>query len=74
MIDRICANKSCRVSFKAKAADVKRGWGRFCSKRCKAHRQAQTHGFNSRSSFRATHDGREYDTVDNEHLGNGVSI
>ena len=43
-IDRICANKSCRVHFPAKAADVKRGWGLFCSKRCKAIKQTQRIG------------------------------
>jgi hypothetical protein len=39
MIDRTCENASCSAHFKAKSADVKRGWGRFCSKRCKAIQQ-----------------------------------
>lgn len=36
-VDRKC--KHCGLSFKAKAADVKRGWARFCSKSCKARQQ-----------------------------------
>jgi len=28
----------------AREADRKRGWGKFCSKSCKAIRQMQTHG------------------------------
>jgi endogenous inhibitor of DNA gyrase (YacG/DUF329 family) len=37
MLDRKC--KCCRKPFKARAVDVRRGWGRFCSKRCKAVEQ-----------------------------------
>lgn len=32
----------CRNPFQARVTDRKRGWGRFCSKRCKAIRQVQT--------------------------------
>lgn len=39
MIERICKEKSCKKPFQAKAADVKRGWGLFCSKQCKAKEQ-----------------------------------
>ncbi|CAJ5553479.1 Uncharacterised protein [Burkholderia pseudomallei] len=42
MVDRKC--ESCGKSFRARAADVKRGWGRFCSKSCKAIRQEQRTG------------------------------
>lgn len=31
----------CRAPFLARVADRKRGWGRFCSKRCKARKQEQ---------------------------------
>lgn len=31
-----CANKSCGLPFTARVADRKRGWGKFCSKACKA--------------------------------------
>ena len=28
--------EACSTDFQAKAADIARGWGRFCSKSCKA--------------------------------------
>ena len=31
--------KCCGVKFEARVADVKRGWGKYCSKSCKAKRQ-----------------------------------
>lgn len=34
----------CKQPFMARVADRKRGWGRFCSKSCKAIKQVQTHG------------------------------
>ncbi|KVG33833.1 hypothetical protein WJ30_07110 [Burkholderia diffusa] len=42
MVDRTC--EGCGKPFRARAADVKRGWGRFCSKPCKATRQEQRTG------------------------------
>ncbi|WP_244115566.1 hypothetical protein [Burkholderia gladioli] len=42
MVDRKC--NRCGRSFQARAADVKRGWGRFCSKSCKAIKQEQRTG------------------------------
>jgi hypothetical protein len=39
---RKCRN--CGGSFFAKAADVKRGWARFCSKSCKAQKQTRDTG------------------------------
>jgi len=33
---RICKNERCKAEFEAKPSDVKRGWGLYCSKRCKA--------------------------------------
>ena len=31
----------CRNQFQARTADVNRGWGKFCSKSCKAINQVQ---------------------------------
>lgn len=31
--------KRCGIVFPAKKADVKRGWGKFCNKSCKAIKQ-----------------------------------
>jgi hypothetical protein len=45
MVDRKCR---CGVTFQARSADVKRGWGRFCSKRCKAIEQEGRTGQNAR--------------------------
>lgn len=39
-----CANKQCRKAFKARAADIARGWGKFCSKSCKAINQEKRTG------------------------------
>lgn len=44
MIERKCKNKQCGKLFKARAADVARGWGKFCSKSCKAVKQEQRTG------------------------------
>lgn len=37
----ICGNKKCRKEFQARTADVNRGWGKFCSKSCKAKKQGR---------------------------------
>ena len=37
----ICGNKCCKKPFEARAADVARGWGKFCSKSCKAKKQGR---------------------------------
>lgn len=42
MIEREC--KACKGKFYARQADVNRGWGLFCSKSCKAIKQAQSGG------------------------------
>ncbi|MCA8120469.1 hypothetical protein LGN07_17240 [Burkholderia cepacia] len=42
MVERKC--KRCKTPFLARAADVKRGWGLFCSKSCKAIKQEQRTG------------------------------
>ena len=39
-----CARKGCTQIFDARVADRKRGWGKFCSKSCKAKEQeSRTH-------------------------------
>lgn len=42
MLTRKCAQ--CKEEFQARAADVKRGWGKFCSKSCKAIKQENRTG------------------------------
>lgn len=42
MTDRKCVG--CGDPFKARTADVRRGWGRFCSKSCKASEQERRTG------------------------------
>lgn len=41
-VERIC--KNCKKKFFARSADVKRGWGIFCSKNCKAKEQERRTG------------------------------
>lgn len=41
-VERKC--KRCGDLFMARVADVKRGWGNFCSKSCKAIKQEQQTG------------------------------
>jgi hypothetical protein len=33
--------KQCQTTFSARTADIRRGWGKYCSKSCKAMSQAQ---------------------------------
>jgi hypothetical protein len=42
MVERKC--NWCKGLFLARAADVKRGWGKYCSKSCKASRQEKRTG------------------------------
>lgn len=39
-----CTCAWCGKPFKARAADIKRGWGKFCSKSCKASKQEKSTG------------------------------
>ena len=69
MVDRKCQNKRCGKPFRARFADVKRGWARFCSKSCKAtaqeartgqysnfiHRSRVVYGCGSESTFNDAH-------------------
>lgn len=57
----------CGVTFTARVADRKRGWGRFCSKHCKAVEQTQRTGRGKPGRYRASQDDDEdgnYYTVD----------
>ena len=40
--------KNCGISFPVRKADLKRGWGLFCGKRCKAIEQERRTGQYSR--------------------------
>jgi hypothetical protein len=60
MVERKCS--WCKGSFMARAADVKRGWGKFCSKSCKASRQEKRTG-----QYRALHQ-EESGEFTNAHL------
>lgn len=39
-----CHCEWCKEPFEARAADRKRGWGKFCSKSCKASKQEKRTG------------------------------
>lgn len=43
-VDRTCENSQCGLQFHPRTADVRRGRGRFCSKRCKATQQERLGG------------------------------
>ena len=36
--------KCCKSKFEARVADIKRGWGKYCSKSCKAKKQESNTG------------------------------
>jgi hypothetical protein len=59
-----CKCKFCDRKFEARVADRKRGWGKFCSKSCKAKEQekrtGQYKGYIRRSTARVVH-GDDYD-------------
>jgi hypothetical protein len=42
MVDCVC--RWCKTIFQARTADVKRGWGKYCSKHCKAMEQEKRTG------------------------------
>ena len=37
---KVCGNKECGIPIFPKPADVRRGWGEYCSKSCKAKKQS----------------------------------
>jgi hypothetical protein len=47
-VQRTCKWRGCGKPFTAKAADVARGWGLFCSKSCKGIEQESRTGQNAR--------------------------
>lgn len=51
--------KNCKSTFRARVADRKRGWGKYCSKSCKAIKQTQRTGYTVTDSHRAFYE-REY--------------
>lgn len=55
-IDKLC--NRCKQPHTVRVADVKRGWGKFCSKSCKASEQTQRTGVGS---------------PDTNYMGSGVS-
>ena len=63
----ICKNKSCKKPFMARKADVARGWGKFCSKSCKAIKQEQRTGqYSDMIHSTRTREVRLSPNVDNE--------
>lgn len=44
MVEITCKNPSCKKKKLVRASDIKRGWGKFCSKRCKAEEQERRTG------------------------------
>lgn len=64
MVERKC--KCCGSKFFARSADVKRGWGLYCSKSCKAIRQeARTGQYQRHQDREDSHGGMEFS---NAHL------
>jgi len=65
MVSVKCANKACGVTFDARVSDRKRGWGKFCSKSCKAVKQEARTGQHKEFLRNGSNHGRCHD--DNEH-------
>lgn len=42
ILDIVLIGMNCTKPFTPRVADVKRGWGKFCSKSCKAQWQTNT--------------------------------
>lgn len=55
-LQRTCANVTCKGLFTARSADVARGWGNYCSKKCKARvqeaRTGQSRAYQQRAADR----------------------
>lgn len=56
MVSKKC--ERCDKDMSVRQADINRGWGRFCSKSCKAKQQVNKQGF----AYKASH---EYDDLEN---------
>ncbi|QGH73802.1 hypothetical protein [Vibrio phage vB_VhaM_VH-8] len=63
--------KQCQEPFMARVADRKRGWGKFCSKSCKAKKQTNSKG-NHYKSYRKAYENYSDYVDDDEHFGNVV--
>ena len=51
----------CRKIFLAREADIKRGWGKFCSKSCKASKQKPYPRIKTEKTIQ-----RMFDDIDND--------
>lgn len=51
----------CKNTFEARIADRNRGWGKYCSKRCKAIKQEQRTGQYANYIHRANNDDVDYE-------------
>lgn len=60
----ICA--CCKKKFTARQADINRGWGKFCSKSCKARNQTSKYGYSSKIKTRKA---RSYEEEYNNSYG-----
>lgn len=66
-VERVCAC-GCGRTFMARVADVKRGWGKFFSKSCKAIEQERRTGQYASltvQSIMDDHEGQEWDAHKN---------
>ena len=62
MVDVVCKNTRCKKEFKARSADVKRGWGKFCCKSCKAvEQEKRTHQYANYMDRRLNATGSKHD-------------
>lgn len=64
MIEVKCQN--CKDKFEVRVADRKRGWGKFCSKSCKAIKQegrtGQNRLYRERRDYMSDHDRAMFDS------------
>lgn len=65
MLARKC--KCCGAKFQARAADVKRGWAKFCSKSCKAKDQERRTGQHAAYRNRRERDESDMPSFSNAH-------
>lgn len=63
--------KQCQEPFMARVADSKRGWGKFCSKSCKAKKQTNSKA-NHYKTYRKAYDDHANHVDDGGHFGNIV--
>lgn len=62
----------CGVEFMARVADRKRGWGKHCSKSCKATKQERRTGqYKTYSQSRREYDGTFIPSMESGFMGHG---